>query len=251
MAEDTDYGLEGIRATKKEILRSGACVAFTEYILTSRPDRNAPHLSKVIGESNATVVVVFSSGSNLLPVVEELLRHNITGKIWIASESWSTSGLVSKEKYWGILQGTMGFALHSGQIPRFQEFLRASNPLKTPDDIYLMEFWEANFGCRWVTPGVVLPNGTRRCTGQETLANTFNAISILRVTYSVYIAVYTLAWALDDIITRRRKDCLVTPEKCMEALTYHPWEVSSYLKLFSCYTCGGGGESFHFSKNCT
>ncbi|XP_069816784.1 extracellular calcium-sensing receptor-like [Dendropsophus ebraccatus] len=142
MAEDSDYGLEGIRATKKEIMRSGACVAFTEYILTSRPDRNAPHLSKVIADSNAVAVVVFSSGSNLLPVVEELLRRNITGKIWIASESWSTSGLVSKGKYWEILQGTLGFALHSGQIPGFKEFLSASNPLKTPDDIYLLEFWE-------------------------------------------------------------------------------------------------------------
>ncbi|XP_073507545.1 extracellular calcium-sensing receptor-like [Phyllobates terribilis] len=142
MAEDTDYGLEGIRATKKEILRSRACVAFTEYILTSRPDRNAPHLSKVIAESNATAVVVFSSGSNLLPVVEELLRRNITGKIWIASESWSTSGLVSKEKYWAILQGAIGLALHSGQITGFKEFLGTSNPLKTPDNIYLMEFWE-------------------------------------------------------------------------------------------------------------
>ncbi|XP_056425654.1 extracellular calcium-sensing receptor-like [Hyla sarda] len=224
IAEDTDYGLDGIRATKTEIIRSGVCVAFTEYILTSRPDRNALHLSKVIADSNATVVVVFSSGSNLLPVAEELLRRNITGKIWIASESWSTSGLVSKEKYWEILQGTLGFALHSGQIPGFKKFLSASNPLKTPDDIYLMEFWEANFGCRWETPGAVLPNSTRRCTGQETLANTFNSIGILRVTYSVYIAVYALAWALDDI-THRQKDCFVSLEKCLELISYHPWQI--------------------------
>ncbi|XP_075131811.1 extracellular calcium-sensing receptor-like [Leptodactylus fuscus] len=224
MAEDTDYGLEGITATKGELLRSGACVAFTEYILTSRLDRNAPHLSKVIANSSASAVVVFSSGSNLLPVVEELLRRNITGKIWIASESWSTSGLVSKEKYWGVLQGTIGFALNSGQIPEFKEFLIASNPLKSQDNIYLMEFWEVNFGCKWETPGTVLSNGSKRCTGQENLANTFNNITALRVTYSVYIAVYALAWALDDIITRRQKDCLVTPEKCMKSLTYHPWE---------------------------
>ncbi|XP_072006408.1 extracellular calcium-sensing receptor-like [Engystomops pustulosus] len=225
MAEDTDYGLEGIRATKKEILKSGACVAFTEYILTSRLDRNAPHLSKVIADSNATAIVVFSSGSNLLPVVEELLRGNITGKIWIASESWSTSGLVAKEKYWGILQGTIGFALHSGKIAGFQEFLAACNPSKTPDDIYLKEFWEINFGCKWEKTGVVLSNDTRRCTGQESLASTLSGISVLRVIYSVYIAVYTLAWALDDIINQRLKDCLATPEKCKKPLTYHPWEI--------------------------
>ncbi|XP_069618637.1 extracellular calcium-sensing receptor-like, partial [Ranitomeya imitator] len=246
MAEDTDYGLEGIRATKKEILRSGACVAFTEYIVTSKLDRNAPHLSKVIEESNATAVVVFSSGSNLLPVVEELLRRNITGKIWIASESWSTSGLVSIEKYWTILQGAIGFALHSGQITGFKEFLSASNPLKTPDDIYLMEFWEVNFGCKWEKAGAVLPNGTKRCTGQESLENTFNSLTVLRVTYSVYIAVYSLAWALDGIIIRRRKDCLATQKKCMEPLTY-PWEILHSLR--SVYFTTSDDQEIHFDSN--
>ncbi|XP_073403140.1 extracellular calcium-sensing receptor-like [Dendrobates tinctorius] len=246
MAEDTDYGLEGIKATKKEILRSGACVAFTEYIVTSRPDRNAPHLSKVIAESNATAVVVFSSGSNLLPVVEEFLRCNITGKIWIASESWSTSALVSKEKYWAILQGTIGFALHSGQIPGFKEFLSASNPLKTPDDIYLMEFWEVNFGCKWEKEGAVLPNGTKICTGQESLENTFYSVNVLRVTYSVYIAVYSLAWALDDIIIRRRKVCLARQKQCMEPLTY-PWEILHSLRSVSFTT--SDDREIHFDSS--
>ncbi|XP_075061822.1 extracellular calcium-sensing receptor-like [Mixophyes fleayi] len=231
VAEDSDYGQEGIRATKTVIVKSGACVAFTEYILTSRPDRNAPHLSKVIAESNATAIVVFSSGSNLLPVVEELLRRNITGKIWIASESWSTSTLVAKEKYWGILQGTIGFALHSGQIPGFENVLNAANPKKTPDDIFLKEFWEQNFGCKWETPGTIFSNSTRFCTGQESPGN--SSISVLRVTYSVYIAVYALAWALQGIITHRLKTCSALSEKCKEPLMFHPWEILHSMRSVS------------------
>ncbi|XP_063785727.1 extracellular calcium-sensing receptor-like [Pseudophryne corroboree] len=223
LAEDTDYGQEGIRATKAAILTSGACVAFTEYILTSRADRNAPHLWNVIAKSNATAIVVFSSGSNLLPVVEELLRHNITGKVWVASESWSTSALVSKEKYWAILQGTIGFALHSGQIPGLKSFINASKPSKTPDDIYLKEFWEQNFGCKWETPGTIISNSTRICTGRESPGNISSGISVLRVTYSVYIAVYALAWALQRVVAHRLQDC--STEKCKEPLTLHPWEV--------------------------
>ncbi|KAM4749225.1 extracellular calcium-sensing receptor-like [Rhinophrynus dorsalis] len=187
LAEDTDYGLEGIRATKIEIQRSGACVAFTGYILTSRPDRNAPYLSKIIAESTARVIVVFSSGSNLLPVVEELLKHNITGRTWVASESWSTSVLVSKEKYWSILQGTIGFALHSGQIPGFKEFLNSADPNKTPDDIFLKEFWEVNLGCKWEKPGTIYPNNTRFCTGQESVGSMFSDISVPRVLNSMKV----------------------------------------------------------------
>uniref|UniRef100_A0A8C5MG18 G-protein coupled receptors family 3 profile domain-containing protein n=1 Tax=Leptobrachium leishanense TaxID=445787 RepID=A0A8C5MG18_9ANUR len=197
LAEDSDYGLDGIRATKTEILRSGSCVAFTEYILTSRSDRNAPHISKVIADSNVNAIVVFSSGSNLLPVMEELLRRNITGKTWVASESWSTSALVSKEKYWSILKGTVGFALHSGQISSFKE-----------------EFWEVNFSCKWEKQGVLLSNTTKICTGQELLRGTLS-ITILRVTYSVYIAVYALAWALQNILNQRRS-------LCSESLTIEP-----------------------------
>ncbi|XP_063302505.1 extracellular calcium-sensing receptor-like, partial [Pelobates fuscus] len=230
VAENSDYGFDGIRATKTEIQRSGACVAFTEYILTSRADRNAPHIAKVIAESNVNTIVVFSSGSNLLPVVEELLRQNITGKTWVASESWSTSALVSKEKYWSILKGTIGFALHSGQIYSFKEFLGAVNPMDTPDDIFLKEFWEVNFGCKWKLPGTILSNTTRVCTGQEFLGNSLSGISILRVTYSVYIAVYTLAWAFQDILTRRQKLCSESPKHCRESLTFQPWEVLKSMK---------------------
>uniref|UniRef100_A0A8C5MIW3 G-protein coupled receptors family 3 profile domain-containing protein n=1 Tax=Leptobrachium leishanense TaxID=445787 RepID=A0A8C5MIW3_9ANUR len=231
LAEDSDYGLDGIRATKTEILRSGSCVAFTEYILTSRSDRNAPHISKVIADSNVNAIVVFSSGSNLLPVMEELLRRNITGKTWVASESWSTSALVSKEKYWSILKGTVGFALHSGQISSFKEFLYTANPWKTPDDIFLREFWEVNFSCKWEKQGVLLSNTTKICTGQELLRGTLS-ITILRVTYSVYIAVYALAWALQNILNQRRSLCSESLVKCAGSLHFRPWEVTTYFHVY-------------------
>ncbi|XP_075433879.1 extracellular calcium-sensing receptor-like [Ascaphus truei] len=230
LAADNDYGQEGILATKMEILRAGACIAFIESILISQSDSNAPHLSRVIAESNANVVVVFSSDLYFIPVVEELLRLNVMGKSWVASESWSTSALLSKERYWGVLRGTIGFAIHSGPIPGFREFLSASNPQKTPDDSLMMEFWEQNFGCKWERLGTQLPNGTRLCTAQESLGSTFSGFNILGGTYNIYIAVYTLAWALQDILTRRLKSCPKSSGKCTETLAFQPWEVLHSMK---------------------
>ncbi|XP_075434019.1 extracellular calcium-sensing receptor-like [Ascaphus truei] len=230
LAADNDYGQDGILATKTEILRAGACVAFIEFILISRADSNAPHLSRVIAESNANVVVVFSSDINFLPVVEELLKHNVTGKSWVASESWSTSALLSKQRYWGILQSTIGFSIHSGQIPGFTEFLNASHPQKTPDDIFMIEFWEQNFGCKWERPGTQLPKGTRHCTGQESLGSTFSGFNVLRGTYNIYIAVYALAWALQDVLTHKQMVCPKSSGRCTETLAFHPWEVLHSMK---------------------
>ncbi|XP_075434383.1 extracellular calcium-sensing receptor-like [Ascaphus truei] len=231
VAEDNDYGQEGILAIKTEILRVGACVAFIDFILTSQPDRNAPHLSRVIAESNANVVVVFSSDLNFLPVVEELLRCNVTGKSWVASESWSTSSLVSKERYWGILRGTIGFALHSGHIPGFREFLNAGHPRKTPDDIFMIEFWEQIFSCYWERQGTMLPNGTRLCMGQESLGSTFSGITVLGLTYSIYIAVYALAWALQDALTHKQEGCPELLGRCTETMAFQTWEESLLIHL--------------------
>ncbi|XP_018107085.1 extracellular calcium-sensing receptor [Xenopus laevis] len=229
IGEDTDYGQEGIRATTTEILRSGSCVAFTEYILTSRPDRNAFHLSRVIVESNASVIVVFSSGSNFVPVVEELLKNNVTGKTWVASESWSTSALVSKEKYWHVLKGTVGFALHSGHISGLKQFLNSMDPKKTPDDIFLKEFWEVTFHCKWQIKEVRFINSTKICTGQESNGAIFTD-SIQRVTYSIYIAVYALAWALHGILISRQRACLQIHETCNEPLSFQPWQVMDSIR---------------------
>ncbi|XP_031754170.1 extracellular calcium-sensing receptor-like [Xenopus tropicalis] len=229
MGEDTDYGQEGIRTTTTEILRSGACVAFTGYILTSRPDRNAPYLSRVIIESNVSVIVVFSSGSNFVPVVEELLKHNVTGKTWVASESWSTSALVSKEKYWRVLKGTIGFALHSGHISGLKQFMNSLDPKKTPDDIFLKEFWEVNFRCKWQIQEVGWTNSTNVCTGQESNGPLFTD-GIQRVTYSVYIAVYALAWALHGILMSRQRACLQIHKTCNESLSFQPWQVMDSMR---------------------
>ncbi|XP_075434018.1 extracellular calcium-sensing receptor-like [Ascaphus truei] len=230
LAVDNDYGQEGILATKMEILRAGACVAFIDSIMISRADSNAPHLSRVIAESNANVVVVFSSYISFLPVVEELLKRNITGKIWVASESWSTSSLLSKERYWAVLRGTIGFTLHSGYIPGFRDFLNAGHPQKTPDDSFMMEFWEQNFGCNWVKPETQIPNGTRHCTGQEFIGSTFSSFNVLGGTYNVYIAVYALAWALQDVLTHKQMVCPKSSGRCTETLAFHPWEVLHSLK---------------------
>ncbi|XP_044132794.1 extracellular calcium-sensing receptor-like [Bufo gargarizans] len=60
VASDSDYGLQGIYPIKEELVKAGACVAFTEYIRLGLPDRNAPRVVETIKESTAVVVLVFA-----------------------------------------------------------------------------------------------------------------------------------------------------------------------------------------------
>ncbi|XP_012815773.2 taste receptor type 1 member 1 [Xenopus tropicalis] len=150
LANDDDYGQFGLQIVKQEIMKAGACVAFAENILTSKPDRNAPYLARVIKTSTAKVVVVITSDSDFLIMVEELLRQNVTGNTWIASDAWATSTLLSNKRFNGILSGTVGFAIYHGQMPQFNEYLNSLSPSQDLHDSFLKELWEQSFSCRWL-----------------------------------------------------------------------------------------------------
>eukprot|EP00079_Xenopus_tropicalis_P023389 XP_012815761.1 PREDICTED: vomeronasal type-2 receptor 26-like [Xenopus tropicalis] len=77
LANDNDYGQYGLQMVKQEIMKAGACVAFSENILISQANRNAPHIVQVIKESTAKVVVVITSDSDFVILAEELLRQNL------------------------------------------------------------------------------------------------------------------------------------------------------------------------------
>lgn len=47
-------------------------------------------------DSTAKIIVVFSSDVDLSPLINELLRNNVTNRTWIASEAWITSALISQ-----------------------------------------------------------------------------------------------------------------------------------------------------------
>ena len=61
---------------------------------------------------------------------------------------------------------------------------------------YLLELWEVTFGCTWKL------ESNRPCSGHESLNNMyspFTDISQLRHAYNTYVAVYTVAHALNDL----------------------------------------------------
>eukprot|EP00079_Xenopus_tropicalis_P034434 XP_017948205.1 PREDICTED: probable metabotropic glutamate receptor mgl-1 [Xenopus tropicalis] len=191
LANDNDYGQYGLQIAMQEIINSGACVAFTENILTGRPNRNAPRLAQVIKESTAKVVIAITGDSDWVIVLEELLRQNVTGKIWIATESWATSDLLTNERFQGILLGAIGFAIYSGQMPRFSEYLNSLHPSNDLYDPFIKEFWEQAFSyaldchpCSWdMWPNLqqdrCLPRITEFLSYENPLGYSLAAISML------------------------------------------------------------------------
>uniref|UniRef100_A0A7D9NMD5 G-protein coupled receptors family 3 profile domain-containing protein n=1 Tax=Xenopus tropicalis TaxID=8364 RepID=A0A7D9NMD5_XENTR len=192
LANDDDYGQSGLQMVKREIMKGGACVAFVENILTTTADKNAPHIVKVLRESTAKVVVVISSDSHFVFVVEELLRQNVGGNVWIASEAWATSDLLTKERFSRVLLGTIGFAIYHGQMPDFTKYFNSLNPSKDLHDPFIREIWEQTFSL---------------CTMKETLENilpeeqrlSLNICFSLNSTLIPYFFIYQLFHYLKNV----------------------------------------------------
>lgn len=155
----------------------------------------------------------------------------MTDRQFLASEAWSTSGdLVQNSVTSKVANGVLGVATRSSAIPGFESYLRRLHPIHHPDDEFLREFWEVEFGCSLhlssssmlSSPVSTLKSNHKsniltsnppvmsdqkaslsHCNGSESLKkvqNLFTDASQLRVTYNVYLAVYAAAHALHSLL---------------------------------------------------
>uniref|UniRef100_A0A8C5PEX8 G-protein coupled receptors family 3 profile domain-containing protein n=1 Tax=Leptobrachium leishanense TaxID=445787 RepID=A0A8C5PEX8_9ANUR len=250
LAADNDYGQQGIQLVQQEIVNGGACVAFTENILMSQPNRNAPHIVNVMKASTAVAVVVYSTDVDVIPILEEMLLQNVTGKIFIASEAWSTTTVATIDRYNTLLSGTLGLALHSGTILGLIEYLNKIDPSMELGRDWIKIFWELAFNCNFISDKNEtgsLDTNVNKCTGTEDLEsiqNIYNDVSSLRTAFSVYTAVHVVVNALEAMNNCKKGE---ESYSCPDIYNFMPWQLLHYMKKVR-FTQNSGREVF-FDKN--
>ncbi|XP_063812896.1 extracellular calcium-sensing receptor [Pseudophryne corroboree] len=235
IAADDDYGRPGIEKFREEAEERDICIDFSELISQYTPLEEIQKVVDVIQNSTAKVIVVFSSGPDLEPLIKEIVRRNITGRIWLASEAWASSSLIAIPEYFHVIGGTIGFALRAAQIPGFREFLHKVHPKMSSSNGFLKEFWEETFNC-------YMPGGSKKsedfnnitaCTGQENITSVetpYLDFTHLRISYNVYLAVYSIAHALQNIYTCTPGKGLFANGSCADIKKVEAWQVLKYLR---------------------
>ncbi|NXB10579.1 CASR protein, partial [Cnemophilus loriae] len=253
IAADDDYGRPGIEKFREEAEERDICIDFSELISQYSDEEEIQQVVEVIQNSTARVIVVFSSGPDLEPLIKEIVRRNITGKIWLASEAWASSSLIAMPEFFRVIGSTIGFALKAGQIPGFREFLQKVHPKKSTNNGFAKEFWEETFNCylpdgsknspastsfhKGHEEGLGAGNGTSafrpRCTGDENITSVetpYMDYTHLRISYNVYLAVYSIAHALQDIYTCTPGKGLFTNGSCADIKKVEAWQVLKHLR---------------------
>uniref|UniRef100_A0A8B9P810 Extracellular calcium-sensing receptor n=1 Tax=Apteryx owenii TaxID=8824 RepID=A0A8B9P810_APTOW len=253
IAADDDYGRPGIEKFREEAEERDICIDFSELISQYSDEEEIQQVVEVIQNSTARVIVVFSSGPDLEPLIKEIVRRNITGKIWLASEAWASSSLIAMPEFFRVIGSTIGFALKAGQIPGFREFLQKVHPKKSTNNGFAKEFWEETFNCYLPDGSKNSPasasfhkgheeslgagNGTTAfrppCTGDENITSVetpYMDYTHLRISYNVYLAVYSIAHALQDIYTCTPGKGLFTNGSCADIKKVEAWQVLKHLR---------------------
>ncbi|KAM3924628.1 extracellular calcium-sensing receptor-like [Leptodactylus fuscus] len=235
VALDNDYGLQGIQPIKEEIAKAGACVAFMEYIRLGQPDRNAPRIVQVIKESTATVIVMFSIEADLVPILNELVKQNITGKIFIANAGWSRSVLLSITNYLPVLSGTLGVVNKDYVVPGLNQFLAKICPSTSRTATWTRMYWEKVFTCQFLLENHTTSskNPVKICTGSERIEdvrNNTNYISSLKSTYAVFAAVYLVSKAFEDMKNCELGEGPFTNGTCADIGSFKPWQLTYYIR---------------------
>ncbi|XP_019901532.2 vomeronasal type-2 receptor 1 [Esox lucius] len=251
IAADDDYGKYGIKAFKEHVEEAGVCISFSETLPKVSSPGDITRIVETVVKSTAKIIVVFSSDVDLSPLIQELLRLNVTNRTWIASEAWVTSALINQPKVSSVLGGTLGFGLKRADIPGLQQHLMSIDPYSNP---LTEEFWETAFSCtldygralrlaKESAAGLQGKNTMRAraargapaglCSGEESLEklnNTYSDVSQLRLTYSVYKAVYTVAHALHNMEVCLPGQGPFSNNTCADITKFEPWQLMYYLK---------------------
>uniref|UniRef100_UPI0037E7C5EF extracellular calcium-sensing receptor-like n=1 Tax=Semicossyphus pulcher TaxID=241346 RepID=UPI0037E7C5EF len=254
LVSDDDYGLHVARSFQSDLTKSGGgCLAYLEVLPWDSDPIELRRIVDVIKRSTARVVMVFAHEFNMIHLMEEVLRQNVTGQQWIASEAWTASTVLQTPELMPYLSGTLGIAIRRGEIPGLREFLLQIRPDHNGNNHsgnnMVMQFWEYTFQCRFATAGW-LKAGEALCTGDEDLENVdteFLDVSNLRPEYNIYKAVYALAYALDDIMQCEPGRGPFSGHSCARMQTLEPWQLVHYLQKVNFTT--QVGDQVSFDKN--
>ncbi|XP_026149972.1 extracellular calcium-sensing receptor-like [Mastacembelus armatus] len=139
---DNDYGHNGILAFSEEVKKFGVCIAFVGKVLRTYTMDKILNVVEMIKKSTVKVILAFAAEGDLYPLMKEVVKQNITGIQWIASEAWITASRPSTPEIYQAFGGALGFAVQKMAIPNLKPFLAGISPYKDPSAAFVRDFWE-------------------------------------------------------------------------------------------------------------
>ncbi|XP_054631570.1 taste receptor type 1 member 1-like [Dunckerocampus dactyliophorus] len=200
LSSDDAYGNDGQELFIKMIEDSPICLAYTNKIKQSS---NYSVMFQQIEVQRITTIVVFAPKMAAEYLIESAILVGVTGKVWIAVETWSLSEKLPKRKDIQKIGTVLGVSQPVLAIPGFSDYVLSSKSKSHFDDVDRGQFCNQVCNCSSLSAQDIV-----------SMDPSFS--------FSVYSAVYAIAHALHNVLQCDKDTCdrnnAVYPHKVLAEL---------------------------------
>ncbi|MBN3288189.1 GPC6A protein, partial [Polyodon spathula] len=149
IATDDIYGRSAIESFISQATPIGICVDFKEFIPLVISDTIIHNIIELIRKEERVKVIVAFASPSFMKKLFQAFEGEILDKIWIASDSWSTSSEVSALPNLNNIGKVIGFTSQSENPTSFYEYLKnvKINIEAVKNNIFLKEYRARVSGC--------------------------------------------------------------------------------------------------------
>ncbi|XP_050787416.1 taste receptor type 1 member 3 [Gopherus flavomarginatus] len=219
IGSENEYGREGLATFSSLATAQDICIAY-EALIPADPSVPQDHkkletIIKYINETQVNVIVLFSVDKSVKALLEQWISHGFSQKVWIATEAWVMSDIVTSIPNIQTIGTVIGFTIKGGIVPGFQDYV-ADLFASIQQESFCQASWEYSRN----TDSAVFGPQCRQCDNVS-----LHDISHLlgnQQTYAVYVAVYSVAHMLHQAL-----GCM--EEGCPKA-TVKSWQLLDIMK---------------------
>ncbi|XP_061446534.1 vomeronasal type-2 receptor 26-like [Rhineura floridana] len=260
LAMDDDKGEKFVQTMECMFSHNDICTAFIERMPKQRNILGIInfydlHMDIIASLRKTSVNVCVASADAqmtlVLQVVLNLIEADVMmpiNKVWIMTAHWD----FSVEPYFkkldiNVFHGALSFAVQFVEIQEFQDFLQIWNPSTSGGDGFIGAFWEQAFSCL-LFPDTNMGNETKgACTRKEkleSLPGAFFEMGMTSQSYSIYNAVYAVAYSLNALHLSRNRHGTMVGGDHLEIFKGKQFKLHSFLRSISFNNSAGDKISF-------
>lgn len=129
VGSDDEYGRHGCNNIVDLLEKmKNICIEFIDILpdyFSQNCSKSQERLSKLVNnikKSSAEAIIMFTKGTNMNTIMETAIKNNLN-RTWIASDSWSTSSLLSTLPGIERAGEVFGFVSKRNEVPGFKDYV--------------------------------------------------------------------------------------------------------------------------------